>query len=133
MRISTAWRYEQGVAQMMRQQEKIATTQNQLSSNQKWKTAADDPAGWAQAQSYDQLVAQTRQYTSNAQAAQQRLQLSEHTLASAVGLLQHVRELVVQANTATQPADARQPTAAPLRGEIGNRSCKKRAGQYGEN
>src|SRR3546814_3810735 len=77
MRISTAWRYEQGVAQMMRQQEKIATTQNQLSSNQKWKTAADDPAGWAQAQSYDQLVAQTRQYTSNAQAAQQRLQLSE--------------------------------------------------------
>src|SRR3546814_4860578 len=27
MRISTAWRYEQGVAQMMRQQEKIATTQ----------------------------------------------------------------------------------------------------------
>src|SRR3546814_13685580 len=88
MRISTAWRYEQGVAQMMRQQEKIATTQNQLSSNQKWKTAADDPAGWAQAQSYDQLVAQTRQYTSNAQAAQQRLQLSEDTIASGVGLLQ---------------------------------------------
>src|SRR3546814_20662810 len=75
MRISTAWRYEQGVAQMMRQQEKIATTQNQRSSNQKWKTAADDPAGWAQAQSYDQRVAQTRQYTSNAQAEPQRPQM----------------------------------------------------------
>src|SRR3546814_1796809 len=77
------------------------------SSDLKWKTAADDPAGWAQAQSYDQLVAQTRQYTSNAQAAQQRLQLSEDTIASGVGLLQHVRELVVQANTATQSADTR--------------------------
>src|SRR3546814_8244407 len=99
---------------MMRQQEKIATTQNQLSSNQKWKTAADDPAGWAQAQSYDQLVAQTRQYTSNAQAAQQRLQLSEDTIASGVGLLQPVRELVVQANTATQSADTRKTIADQL-------------------
>lgn len=114
MRISTAWRYEQGVTQMMRQQEKIANTQSQLSTNQKWKTAADDPAGWAQAQSYDQLVAQTKQYTSNAQTAQQRLQLSEDTIASGVGLLQHVRELVVQANTATQSADTRKTIADQL-------------------
>lgn len=116
MRISTAWRYEQGVTQMMRQQEKIAATQNQLSSKQKWKTAADDPAGWAQAQNYDQLVAQTKQYTSNAQTAQQRLQLSEDTIASGVGLLQHVRELVVQANTATQSADTRKTIADQLNG-----------------
>lgn len=114
MRISTAWRFEQGVTQMARQQEKILATQNQLSTNQKWKTAADDPAGWAQAQNYDQLVARTAQYTSNAQTAQQRLQLSEDTVASGVGLLQHVRELVVQANSATQSADTRKTIANEL-------------------
>lgn len=114
MRISTAWRFEQGVAQMLRAQEKINTAQNQLSSNQKWQTAADDPAGWAQAQGYDHLVAQTRLYTGAAQAAQQRLQLSEDTVASGVGLLQHVRELVVQANAATQSADTRKTIASEL-------------------
>ncbi|HET8880724.1 MAG TPA: flagellar hook-associated protein FlgL [Solimonas sp.] len=114
MRISTAWRYEQGVTQMMRQQQKIAATQNQLSTNRKWQTAADDPAGWSQAQNYDRLVAQTAQYTSAAQTAQQRLQLGEDTIASGIGLLQHVRELVVEANTATQSADTRKTIAAEL-------------------
>lgn len=114
MRVSTAWGYEQGVAQMMRTQEKLTATQNQLSTNQKWQTAADDPAGWAQAQGYDQLVAQTAQYTSAAQTAQQRLQLGEDTVASGVGLLQHVRELIVQANTATQSADTRKTIATEL-------------------
>src|SRR3546814_3085376 len=66
--------------------------------------------------SSDLLVAQTRQYTSNAQAAQQRLKLSEDTIASGVGLLQHVRELVVQANTATQSADTRKTIADQLSG-----------------
>lgn len=114
MRISTAYAYEQGVAQMMRQQEQLTKTQTELSSNQKWQTAADDPAGWAQAQTYDQLVAQTQQYTAAAQSAQQRLQLSEDTIASGVGLLQHVRELVVQANTASQSADTRKTIADEL-------------------
>ncbi|NGY04413.1 flagellar hook-associated protein FlgL [Solimonas terrae] len=116
IRFSTAWSYQQGVTQMLRQQEKIATTQNQLSTNQKWQTAADDPAGWAQAQGYDQLVSQTAQYTAAAQSAQQRLQLGEDTIASGVGLLQHVRELVVQANTATQSADTRKTIADQLSG-----------------
>lgn len=114
MRISTAWQYQQGVADMQRQQNKLAATQHQLSSNVKWATAADDPAGWAKAQTYDQLAAQTAQYQSAAQSAQARLQLTEDTVASGVGLLQHVRALVVQANTASQSDDSRKAIAQEL-------------------
>ncbi|MGH8445040.1 MAG: flagellar hook-associated protein FlgL [Solimonas sp.] len=114
MRISTAWHFQQGVADMQRQQNALSKTQNQLGSNQKWTTAADDPAGWAAAQNYDQLLAQTKQYTASAQSAQQRLQLGEDTVASGIGLLQHVRELVVQANTATQSDATRKTIASEL-------------------
>ncbi|WP_028006981.1 flagellar hook-associated protein FlgL [Solimonas flava] len=114
MRISTAWHYQQGVAEMQRQQNALARTQTQLSANQKWRTAADDPAGWAAAQNYDQLLAQNQQYTQAAQSAQARLQLGEDSLASGIGLLQHVRELVVQANTASQSDSSRQAIAKEL-------------------
>ncbi len=116
MRISTAWHYQQGVAEMQRQQNNLAKTQLQLSSNQKWASAADDPAGWATAQGYDALLAQSARYTASAQAAQAQLQLGEDSVASGVGLLQHVRELVVQANTATQSDDSRKAIAQELSG-----------------
>ncbi|NKF21761.1 flagellar hook-associated protein FlgL [Solimonas marina] len=114
IRTSTAWQYQQGISQMLRSQQDLTKTQNQLSSNVRWQTAADDPAGWAQAQSYDQLVAANARYTSAAQSAQQRLQLGEDTIASGVSLLQRVRELTIEANTSTQSEDTRASIAKEL-------------------
>ena len=85
VRISSTWMHQQGVLNMQRQQAAMAKTQNQLASNQKWMSAADDPSGFASAQSLDRLIAQTQQYTGNAKAALQRLQIGEDAIASGEG------------------------------------------------
>jgi flagellar hook-associated protein 3 FlgL len=116
MRVSSTWLHQQGVLQMQKQQVAMAKTQNQLASNQKWTSAADDPAGFAAAQGLDQLIAQTKQYTSSGQAALQRLQIGEDAIANGIGLLQHVRELVVQANSGSQSLESRKVIAQELAG-----------------
>lgn len=116
MRISSTWLHQQGVLQMQKQQAAMAKTQNQLAANQKWASAADDPAGFAAAQGLDQLIAQTQQYTASGQAALQRLQIGEDAIANGIGVLQHVRELVIQANSASQSVESRKVIAQELAG-----------------
>ncbi len=116
MRVSTAWVSQQSLLQMQRQQTDVNRTQNQLASNQKWTSAADDPAGHAAAQNLDRLIAQNQQYTAAAQSAQQRLQTGEDALASAIGLMQHAGELVVRANSAANSAQGRAAIAQELSG-----------------
>lgn len=114
MRISTAALYQQSLSSMQRQTSDLAKTQNQLSTQLKWTTAGDDPAGFANAQSLDQLVTLNTQYSDSAKAAQTRLQLSEDTLASSIDLVQHARELLIQANSATQSDSSRATIAQQL-------------------
>jgi flagellar hook-associated protein 3 FlgL len=111
MRVSTSMLYQQGLDAMLRQQSQLARTQNQLATNQKWLSAADDPAGYASAQGMDRLLAQTAQYQSNAEAARHRLLLEEDALADGTSALQRVRELALQANSAGQ-SDASRATIA---------------------
>ncbi|TJY62869.1 flagellar hook-associated protein 3 [Sinimarinibacterium sp. CAU 1509] len=115
MRISTAQFYKQSVDQMLHQQAALARTQNQLTSEQKWSRAGDDPTGYANAMGMDQNLAQLERYTSNAQSVQQRLYLEEDSLASATDILQSVRELSIQANTASQSDENRATIATQLR------------------
>ncbi|SEQ18844.1 flagellar hook-associated protein 3 FlgL [Solimonas aquatica] len=114
MRISTAALYQQSLSSMQMQTAKLAKTQNQLATEKKWTSAGDDPAGFANAQNLDQLVALNAQYTDSANGAQTRLQMSEDTVASAVDLVQHARELVIQANSASQSNSSRATIAQQL-------------------
>lgn len=116
IRISSTWMHQQGVLQMQKQQAAMAKTQTQLASNQKWASAADDPAGFAAAQGLDRLIAQTKQYTATGQAAMQRLQIGEDAIANGINLLQHVRELVIQANSGSQSVESRAVIAQELAG-----------------
>lgn len=116
VRISSTWLHQQGVMNMQRQQVAMAKTQTQLATNQKWLSAADDPAGFAAAQNLDALIAQNAQYSAGAKAALQRLQIGEDAIASGTNLLQHVRELVIQGNTASQSPQSRAVIAQELAG-----------------
>ncbi len=116
MRISSAWLHQQGVAAMQKQQVQLAQTQNQIAANSKWTRAADNPAGYASAEGLDRLVAQTKQYESNAAASRHRLLLEEGALAQGVDLMQHARELVIQANSAGQSPESRATLAKELAG-----------------
>lgn len=114
MRISTSMLHQQGLDAMLRQQSLLARTQNQLASNTKWLSAADDPAGYAGAQGMDRLLAQTKQYQSNAEAAKHRLLMEEDALAEGTSVLQRVRELAIQANSAGQSDSSRAVIAREL-------------------
>jgi flagellar hook-associated protein 3 FlgL len=115
MRISTAQFYRQSVDQMLNLQADVARTQNRLSAEQKWSRAGEDPVGYATAMGMDQNLAQLERYTANAESAQQRLYLEEDALASATDILQSVRELTIQANTASQSDENRATIATQLR------------------
>lgn len=85
----------------------IAKTQQQLSSDTRILTAADDPVGAAKALQLDHSLSRIEQYGKNINLAENSLSLQETTLDSVTHLLQRVRELAVQAgNTATlKPED----------------------------
>ncbi|HEY1075604.1 MAG TPA: flagellar hook-associated protein FlgL [Fontimonas sp.] len=107
MRISTNLLHTQGLTAMQRQQSQLAQTQNQLSSNQKWFSASDDPVGFGAAQGLDRQLAQIARYQSSADAANHRLSVEEGALAEGIDVLQRVRELTLQANSAGQSAQSR--------------------------
>ncbi|HEY0973302.1 MAG TPA: flagellar hook-associated protein FlgL [Solimonas sp.] len=114
MRVSTGMLHQQGLAAMQRQQAQLAQTQNQLATNRKWASAADDPAGYAAAQGLDRQLAQLTQHQSNAEAARHRLLMEENALAESVDLMQRARELAIQANSAGQSAESRAVIAKEL-------------------
>ncbi len=114
MRISTSMLHNQGLAAMQRQQSQLAQTQNQLSSNQKWFSASDDPVGFGTAEGLDRQLAQIARYQSNAEGANHRLLIEEDALAEGIDVLQRVRELSLQANSAGQSDQSRAAIAIEL-------------------
>jgi flagellar hook-associated protein 3 FlgL len=115
MRISTSQIYQQGVNAMLEQQANLVKTQQQLATGRRILTPADDPAGSAQALDLNQSLDTTKQYQNNANAASARLGIEDSTLASVSDILQRVRELTVQANTATQTNETRAAIAQEVR------------------
>jgi len=97
MRVSTSLIHMQGVQNMLRQQEELLQTQNQLSSGTKLLTPSDDPGAAARIIDLDEAISQIEQYGENASYATQRLNLEEATLTSVNNVLQRVRELSIQA------------------------------------
>lgn len=114
MRISTSAMIEQSVRSMNAQQNNLAKIQNQISSQQRMQTAADDPAGWAKGMSLDQVLAGINTYNSNIGTAQQRLGLEESALADSSNILQSVSTLAIQATNGSQSPQSLQAITAQL-------------------
>ena len=106
MRISTAQLFQQRVMSMLDQQVKLSRTEQQLATGKRILSASDDPAASLRGQQLGDRIAQTGQFQKNVDAATSRLALEEGTLASAVNLLQRVRDLAVQSTNGTNsPSD----------------------------
>lgn len=118
MRISTAALHAQGVANILRNQSLLARTQNELALATRLVSAKDDPGAWARASSLDQHLAQLARYRDNAAVVQHRLGLEESALASAGEALNQVRQLVVQANSASASPDARRSIAQEMQSRL---------------
>jgi flagellar hook-associated protein 3 FlgL len=119
MRLSTSSMHELAVAAMLRQQAELAKTQNQIATGKRVQTPADDPVAAAQLYELVRMQSQAGQFGNNSAAATGRLQLEEQALADAGTVLQRVRELVLQSNTATLTNSDRQSIANELKSRIG--------------
>ena len=111
MRISSIEQFQQGIDSILNQQAKLNQTQLQLATGKKVLKPSDDPAVATQLLNLSSLKANNLQYDRNISTALNELELQEGVLASSGNVLQRVRELVIQANNATQSPQTREAIA----------------------
>ena len=134
MRISTSAIYDAGIRAMQEQTGKLMQVQQQISSGRRILTPADDPVASARVLEVSQSQSLNQQYTTNSAAAGDSLALEESVLGSVSGLLQDVRDVVIQAGNATLNPSDRAILADALRGRyqelLGLANSTDGSGQY---
>ncbi|WP_440976432.1 flagellar hook-associated protein FlgL [Pseudoxanthomonas winnipegensis] len=115
LRLSTNGMHQQSLAAMLAQQSKVSRTQLELTTQKKLITAADDPAGMAQAQRLDHALSTLDQQDKDAALVEHRLRSQEQALSDVGTQLDRARELTIQANTATVSDSDRASIADELR------------------
>ena len=118
MRISTNQIYDTGIQGMMRNQARLDKLQNQISSDTKILTAADDPVGAAQVLAVSQSLAVEEQYQTNQSSAKSQLSLVDVQLTSLTTALQAVRDNILKAGNATYSAADRESVAKDLESNL---------------
>lgn len=101
MRISTSMLNQDALNGILAEETAAAQTQAQLSTGKSINSPADNPIGEVQLLQLNSTNAQDQQYISNGQAANTNLGLEQNALSSATTTLQSVRDLVVEANSAS--------------------------------
>jgi flagellar hook-associated protein 3 FlgL len=79
----------------------ISQTQNQMSSQLSFTTASQNPIGAGSVNNYNQALAQSKQYGTNASSAQTNLSTEDNALSQVQTQLQALRTLALQANAGT--------------------------------
>ena len=118
MRISTNQIYATGIQGMMRNQTRLDKLQNQISSDTKILTAADDPVGAAQVLAVSQSLAVEEQYQTNQSSAKSQLSLVDVQLSSLTTALQAVRDNIIKAGNATYTPTDRESVAKDLESNL---------------
>lgn len=115
IRISSEGMFAQAVAAMQARQSQLARTQMQLATGNRMLTAQDDPVAAGMASMLDRADAALTQFGKNADAVGHRLRLEETALTSVADRISRVRELALQANSATQSQASRAVIVSELR------------------
>lgn len=118
MRISTSQIYATGVQGMQRNQAALLKLQNQISSNTKILTPADDPIGASQVLVVSQSLAVEEQHQTNQSSATSQLSLVDNQLASLTSALQTVRDSVMKAGNGSLTNTDRQSIANDIESSL---------------
>ena len=118
MRVSTSTIFDTNVNAMNQQQSELLHTQLQVSSGKRVMTPADDPAAAAQIVEVSQTSAMNTQYSTNLNAANASLSLSEGVLQSVTTLIQNIQTTAVNAGDASLNNSDRQSLATTLQGQL---------------
>jgi len=114
MRLSSVQIFQQGISAILDQQAKVQHTQQQLATGKRVLTPSDDPAAAVQILDITENLAQIDQYNRNGDLAEGQLALEESVLGDIGNVLQRVRELIVQANNASQSPETRSSAATEI-------------------
>jgi flagellar hook-associated protein 3 FlgL len=76
-------------------------TLNQLATGLSFSTPSDNPVGAGNVNTYNQVLAQSQQYSTNANSAQTSLNTEDSTLSQVQTQLQSLRSLALEANSGT--------------------------------
>jgi flagellar hook-associated protein 3 FlgL len=133
-RISTSAMHSAAIAEIMAQQAALSRTQTQVASGKRFQSPAEDPIAATRVVDLDRTQAQLKQFERNSVTLNNRLQINEAAIADVGNVLQRVRELTVQANSAALDHSARSAIATEIQArvmelqDIGNR--RDASGEY---
>ncbi len=99
MRVTQTIDQTQFLASINSLETSINQTQNQVSSGQSFSTASQDPIAAGRVNSFNQALAQSQQYTTNAASAQTNLNTEDSALSQVQSQLQSLRDLALEANS----------------------------------
>jgi flagellar hook-associated protein 3 FlgL len=114
MRISTVAFNQSAIDSIDARSSELSKIQSQVASGQAIQSPADDPAAMVHILQLQQALTQSTQYGTNADAATTRLSYEDQSLTDTTNLLQHIRDLTVQANSGTQDPTSRAAIATEL-------------------
>lgn len=118
MRISTSSIYNANINLLNQQQSQLLHTQQQISTQRRILTPADDPIASARALEISQADASNSQYAVNRNTVQYSVSLAESILQSVTSLLQDVRTIAVNAGNGTLNSSDKQTLATDLSGRL---------------
>jgi flagellar hook-associated protein 3 FlgL len=79
----------------------LSQQQNQISSGQSFTTASQNPTAAGSVDNYQQALAQSQQFDTNASSAQTNLSTEDNALSQVQSQLQTLRDLALEANSGT--------------------------------
>ncbi len=118
MRISTAGMHHAALSALLGQQSVLSKTQQQIASGKRVQTPADDPVAAVHILELQRALAESDQFTLNADMAKNRLTLEEQALADANTLIQRVREQTIQGNNGSVDPASRRMLATEVRSRL---------------
>jgi flagellar hook-associated protein 3 FlgL len=106
MRVTQNMEQAQFLTALNQLESNISNTQNGISTGLAFTTASENPVGAGLVAGYNQVLAQSQQYTANGQSATDSLNIEDSALTQLQNQLQSLRDLALEANNATEsPAD----------------------------
>jgi flagellar hook-associated protein 3 FlgL len=99
MRVTQSLEQTQFLAAIGSLESGINQTQNQMSSGLSFTTASENPTAAGSVNNYNQALAQSQQYGTNATSAQTNLNTEDNALSQVQTQLQSLRDLALEANS----------------------------------
>jgi flagellar hook-associated protein 3 FlgL len=114
MRVTQSLNQSQFLTALNQIESRLSQTQNQITTNLNFTTAAQNPVAAGLVNNYNQTLTQSTQYDTNGNSAHTNLAIEDSALSQVQTQLQSLRDLALQANNGSLSPDARSAIAAQV-------------------